>query len=254
MEVSPTCPEKENFFEKALESEVPSKGKKKPRTIAPGAIKSLGAPSIETTRGKKTKTLQIRGLKLGDGGVIDCLASALLVKEKPAHFHEEGWRGKLCRFINDPILHHTMNFLLIVDMIIVVVSMQMEVYYLESQIEDFEIACHDGAHSLHHYGNTKLEKLEHQLEYVSIAILSFFALEIILAVIAEGKVFFSNPLHCLDVVVVTVSLYFELDGHDVSSGILVLVRSWRFLRIVHGVVEILEEDSVTDESKDQEYT
>ena len=195
--------------------------------------------------------LQIRGVndkKGKDNSMYAKIARTVLVKEKPDHFHEPGWQWSLCRIVGDPYVHHILNLLLIIDMIILVVSMQMEVYYLESQVEAFSEACHDDAHSLHDYGNHKIETIEHNLEYASIAILSIFAFEIVLAIIGEGKVFFNNPLHCLDMVVVAVSLYFEIDGHNVAAGVLVLVRTWRFLRIVHGVVEILEEDEVTDES------
>ena len=214
------------------------------RQITPGVNMRSRAQSVNDAIGQKP--LQIRLIRRKGEGIADFIAKNVLVKDKPEHLNDEGWRGQLYRFVNNPYVSNAINFLLLIDMVILVVSIQMEVYYLESQVEDFEKACHDGAHSLHDYGKKEQEEQEQKLEYASIAILSVFALEILLSIISEGKQFFRNPLHCLDVLVVAVSLYFEIDGHHIAAGVLVLVRTWRFLRIVHSVVEILDENEAPE--------
>lgn len=188
---------------------------------------------------KPKARLAIRGPEF-----VDKITRNVLLKKKPVHFDHPGWRGTLCRIVSNPIVHHLLNTLLVIDIVILVVSTQMEIYYLDTQVENFDKACHDGAHSLEHYGDHTIHTYEHNLEIASIAILSIFALELLMSIIGEGEVFFHNPLHILDVIVVSISMYFEIGGNTTAAEVIVLVRCWRFLRIVHGVVEILEEEEV----------
>ena len=80
--------------------------------------------------------------------------------------------------------------------------------------------------------------------------MSIFAADILLCIIAEGLHFFKNPLHSLDIVVISLSMYFEIEADNFSATIVILVRIWRFLRLVHGTVEIIHEDN--DEEVDKE--
>ena len=174
---------------------------------------------------------------------------AAVIRKKPEWFMHDTWRGKLCRFLHSGLVTHTLNLLLVVDIILLIASMQIEVYFLESQVEDYESAYEHHAESLEHYGNHNLLEREEHLKAASIGILSVFAFEICLCAFAEAMVYFQNPLNYLDIVVITVSLYFEVEGENTSGGILVLVRCWRFLRLLHGVFDILEEE---DEEKEGE--
>lgn len=181
----------------------------------------------------------------------DVVVHALLVRTRPDHFHDPEWRGQLCRFLHSKYLHHFMNMLLVVDIAILITSMQIELYHLESEIDDFEEACHDGAHGLHDYGNDYLLQIEENLMYTSVAILSFFGLELALCLIGEGLHYISNPLHCLDIIVVSLSLFFELHSDSFASTILILIRVWRFLRLVHGTMEMVYDSDSGSDSGDE---
>ena len=182
----------------------------------------------------------------------DLISHALLVRTKPPHFHHPEWRGQLCRFLHLAYLHHFMNLLLVIDIAILITSMQIELYHLESEIDDFDEACHDGAHSLHGYGNDYLLQVEEHLMYTSVGILSFFGLEIALCLIGEGLHYLSNPLHCLDIIVVSLSLFFELHSDSFASTILILIRVWRFLRLVHGTMEMIYDSDSDCEDDDRD--
>uniref|UniRef100_A0A7S0LMF1 Voltage-gated hydrogen channel 1 n=1 Tax=Coccolithus braarudii TaxID=221442 RepID=A0A7S0LMF1_9EUKA len=90
----------------------------------------------------------------------------------------------------------------------------------------------DTAHTLHA-----------ALVMVSISVLSLFEIELALLIVTLDWQFFRNPLYVLDCFVVTSSLVLELWLHslgnekhtDELSGILVLGRLWRFIRIGHAI-------------------
>jgi len=80
---------------------------------------------------------------------------------------------------------------------------------------------------------------------ITVAILSLFLIEHILLMICLGvKVFFQHVFYVVDLLVVSISfvleiVFFSLQDELLSTvtGILVLVRVWRFIRVGHGVVE-----------------
>ena len=136
----------------------------------------------------------------------------LLIRSKPPHFHHIHWRGALCRFLHNKYLHLFSAVLLILDMMLLISSMHIEVYHLESEIDDFEIACEAHAHSLHGYGDDNLLEVEEHLKWASVSILCFFGLDIVLSLLGEGVHYLYNPMHCVDIVVVGLSLFFELQN------------------------------------------
>ena len=146
-----------------------------------------------------------------------------------------------------------MAILLIVDIMVVISSMHVELYFLESMISDFMIACSEQKESLHGYGDRKLLEVEEQLKYTSISILCFFALDIILSLVGEGVHYLRNPLHCLDTIIVGLSLFFELQDESYASVLLIVGRLWRFFRLIHGTVEIAEEEVAISIRKDEEF-
>ena len=93
-----------------------------------------------------------------------------------------------------------------------------------------------------HFGNSTLHDSEKICAYISIGILVFFTLEHILLLLCDGVMsYIKYPFHLLDLLVVLISLGFEcLAKKEVAmgTGILIIARSWRFMRVVHGVVEI----------------
>ena len=155
--------------------------------------------------------------------------------------------SKVSHFLHSEKVHHILNILLILDIVLLVTSMQLELHYLDSKLEDFkhecmESTCPTSSRDFHHFGNHEIELAEETCAYISVGILSLFALEHIILIICDGfHNYFRFPFQVLDLFVVLVSLGFEtLAKKDVAmgTGVLIIARSWRFMRVVHGVVEI----------------
>ena len=86
-----------------------------------------------------------------------------------------------------------------------------------------------------------IEKVEHVIHYISIGVLSIFMLEICLKLFAFGPVkFIKHKLEVMDAVVVTVAFFLDIfmskEAVDDAVSLLVLVRLWRVLHMVTGIV------------------
>ena len=180
------------------------------------------------------------------------------------------WQHRLNEFLHAPILDLILHVLLIIDIICVIVAMQLSTLYLDSKVKDLERALEAADHadgdddyrrlsgeenSEHEeYGNESFERGEHGVASLSIAILSVFLLHSGLLVLANGRSFFAHPLAVLDLCVAAVSLGFELaDTEDMVVGILVLLRTWNFVRIGHGLFELEHgEEEGEDEGREGE--
>lgn len=75
------------------------------------------------------------------------------------------------------------------------------------------------------------------LRWISVGILSLFCVELSVVALAKGPLrFLRSPLDVLDVLVVACSLVFEIVLHGIAesvAGLLVVLRMWRVLYIMH---------------------
>jgi len=82
------------------------------------------------------------------------------------------------------------------------------------------------------------EEAERIIHIISIAILSLFALELLLLMIGLGATFFRSPFYMLDAAIIATSLFFDLSTwNNEGAGLFILLRIWRLVRILHGVLE-----------------
>ena len=77
---------------------------------------------------------------------------------------------------------------------------------------------------------------EHKLHNASVSVLLFFALQIVLCMIAYGQRFFHNFFQMFDAFIIFFSLFMELVLQVKEGGLFVLLLSWRVVRIVHGLL------------------
>ncbi|KAI9325106.1 hypothetical protein DFJ73DRAFT_220187 [Zopfochytrium polystomum] len=84
------------------------------------------------------------------------------------------------------------------------------------------------------------------LRHASFAILLAFAVEIALKAFVFGATYFwRSPVHLFDALVVLASIVLDLSLRGVAetvSGLLILLRGWRIVRVVDGVVLIQKEE------------
>ena len=173
----------------------------------------------------------------------------ILIRTIPKEaYNDKSIRGKLCRFCHDSKVQNCLNVLLICDLLIVISSIQVELHYKESMIENYKEACALGQEEL--IGDEHLEHVEHGLMMTSIAILICFLIEQILLMIGMGLEFFQKPMEVLDLFVVGISLYFELEAANFAAILLIISRTWRFIRIFHGMFTLDEDEEHDKEDKE----
>lgn len=143
---------------------------------------------------------------------------------------------------------------------------------------------HEESHGHHEHPNEVLmcdtrhghqaHHLTHTCHMLSIAILVFFLLEILLKLWVNPEHFMASFVHKLDLFVVSVSLIIDVViipyvesqveegkvGEDkkqdieIVTGLLILSRSWRFVRIFHGFYEeyhTIEEKTAKDKKENE---
>lgn len=126
-----------------------------------------------------------------------------------------------------------------------------------SMVEDmsYPAGCDEHRHSGVHV-------VEEVLFYLTILILSIFMVELNCAMLAlTPSIFFRQFFFALDYFIITVSLVLEITFHALSdtlyqslSGLLVIFRIWRFVRIGHGIVELTNEAAHREYDKLVVYT
>jgi len=92
----------------------------------------------------------------------------------------------------------------------------------------------------------ELDTLQDAFDWISVAILAFFIVEISLKVVCFGLHWLLNVLHALGAFVTVVSFIIELSFHDSDDSfammaLIIMVRLWKIVRIVHAVVETFVE-------------
>jgi len=105
------------------------------------------------------------------------------------------------------------------------------------------------------------EHITHTCHLLSIAILCIFMVELLLKIWVHGKEFFYSAFEVLDLVIVSLSLICDvwiarlvengseeggsgnLAAAETASALLIILRFWRIVRIVHGFYEIQHMDS-----------
>jgi hypothetical protein len=100
----------------------------------------------------------------------------------------------------------------------------------------------------------KLEDTEEAFAMTSMVIIYIFALEIVLLIIGMGPIkFFTNCFYVLDFTVITLTIVLHFLFHDQpADDLLILLRLWRFARILHGVYAATEEYHEEEEREEEE--
>merc|ERR1712216_594324 len=86
----------------------------------------------------------------------------------------------------------------------------------------------------------RFHAVENVFHWISVGILFVFAFQIFLLIIAYGIEFFKNKFFVLDMLVVAGALVLELAFHVSEGALFAVLLSWRFIRIVHGLVSTVE--------------
>lgn len=183
------------------------------------------------------------------------------------HYGPGTWQCRMLRFIHSHKVQATLLFLLGVEVIGLFVAIFLNLEYPACFI--IERSCIgvntsslelDGACSAACVHHKDVEAAEFGLEILSLVILSIFELELICLMLLLGRMFFHNAAYILDFVIVTITIGLiasvQTEVERNVSGLLIFTRTWRFVRVGHGIFTEameLEEHSIETLEKHISY-
>jgi len=133
------------------------------------------------------------------------------------------WRHNLGEFLEGHKLQSFMAILLFMDVFCVVVELLISTNIIRNDTES-------------------AVRAEESLHICSLFILCLFALEICLLIVSFGLSFFKHPWYVLDFIVIFSSLFLDIFLHSDEAELLLILRLWRVVRILHGLYTIREID------------
>ena len=187
-------------------------------------------------------------------------------EDRPSTRHS--WRVDIIHFLHQRAIHTAATVLLCLDLLIVMISLELQVQIGRLEREAMEHCLHEyetghavplpllnstcnpsGLHDCDphetpaYHQAELLHKVEMGLAIVSCVILSLFLMENIAMMVALRLSYFRHFFFVLDFVVVSISLGLELwaiiasqlEDVEVVLGILIIARMWRFFRVAHGL-------------------
>nr|XP_039271457.1 voltage-gated hydrogen channel 1-like isoform X2 [Styela clava] len=131
------------------------------------------------------------------------------------------WRGHMKNFLHSKPCHIAVIVLVLVDSVLVITEILLDLHVVEVHEE------------------SEAPEIVH---YCSISILSIFMIEIAAKLIADWEHFWSHKMEIFDAIVVVVAfacdigVLFVENEAAVALGLLVLLRLWRVVRLVNGII------------------
>jgi len=203
-------------------------------------------------------------------------------------YGEHSWQSELYKLLCHHQTEVILLFLLVLDIIIVMVEILLDVEYPTcdkiNQRDLIRSCCpvHEDdqdhnrflSESSHHsfcehgyeesttYGcddhNDTIHNVHLALFGLSVAILCVFEVELLLKVFILKKEFFCHKLLVFDLAVVTTSIVLDIvlhalgTSHGDLAALLAVVRVWRFVRVIHGVLEV-DKEHMEEKYKEREH-
>jgi len=185
------------------------------------------------------------------------------------HGGGHGWRDRLLHIVHSKRVEAIMALLLIIDILVVFIELYLSAEYPDCSIVQRDAFCCNGKKlecnlqqqrpaGCDPHKHHDLHWMHEALGGTTIAILSLFMLELFILIITLGPMkFFSNILHVLELLVVSISMILELLPTSFATslgGLIVIGRLWRFVRISHGIFETTHELTSAEFSDLEHYT
>ena len=153
--------------------------------------------------------------------------------------HSHSISDSVVHFWHQHYVHWFLIGLLAIDILLIIASIALEIEFLNSKVDAYEFAiANPKMETPSKFGNYTLKKWKLDLGYTSVAIVCVFLLENISLLLALRGHFIKDFTRMMDLVVCVVSIWLELYFLDQpEGGLLILARSWRFVRIGHGIYD-----------------
>ena len=151
----------------------------------------------------------------------------------------------------------TMLILLVFDILLVCSSIALEIEFLQSQVQDYELlACNLTNKRENHFsssrvGNNSLRKWHHSIDKLSISVTTIFLVENLSLLCAMQRDFLKDVTHMTGLAVVILSIWLEVYYSETAEGgvFIIIARTWRFVRIGHGLYDAQQLTSAGIESQ-----
>ena len=204
--------------------------------------------------------------RLSVGGWMDIPEDEKEVKDVEARYGAHSMQARVLHAVHSLPCQLVGILLLIADVVILVVEVDLAIEYPAcAKVQRYGSSCCAGAgldgnsggcaagltivpeNALAcdpHLERAELKFKKDVLFWSSVTIGFLFAFEMLVVLLIVGvRTFVRNPLYVFDTVVIATTLTLEitlhnlhLDGHAALSGLLVLSRLWRLVRIAHGFI------------------
>eukprot|EP00802_Teleaulax_amphioxeia_P014807 Tamp_14885.p1 GENE.Tamp_14885~~Tamp_14885.p1 ORF type:complete len:326 (-),score=56.04 Tamp_14885:594-1571(-) len=213
-----------------------------------------GSGSAAPTPGRVRGT-GVSGSPATKKGLKQELVRKLTERPTPAS-DDAAWHHRLAEFMHSPSVELALTGLLILDILCVCAEILIGLHVLHIELDLAEEQLHrlghvrrdqelrgslrsaEAAAGTHVAGHDSLhvwEEAEHVIHLISIVILCAFSVELCLLAIALGRRFFSSIFYVFDAIVIGSALYLDVTVQaDEGGGLLLLLRLWRLVRIIHG--------------------
>jgi len=199
-------------------------------------------------------------------------------------YGEHAWQTEVVHFLHSIKIQICSMVLLMLDIVIIIVELYLDMEFpachiitrdatsccapswYNSSIDDpgrrlagYDL-CGDGLVAVpenragcDYHQHAEVHVAHDVLLWLSVAILSLFGLELFLLFCIERLIFLRNPLYVLDAFVIAAALAIELyifyagSSQELSTvtGLLILSRSWRFVRVGHAIYMVNKKNDET---------
>ncbi|CAM6102862.1 unnamed protein product [Calypogeia fissa] len=147
------------------------------------------------------------------------------------------WRKDLAEFLESTPVHVFIVVLLLTDLFATAVDI-LKTIHIKTTDLDTCVAYLERGDCVDSFEGTKPWEV---VFWISIAILSVLALNVLLLLVAFGFRFWRNPGYVLDAFVVGTALLLEIFLSTDTVGLLVILTLWRIVRVAHGIFEVTDE-------------
>ena len=143
--------------------------------------------------------------------------------------NDSSTRKKLRHFFHSNTFHYALTIFIMLDLSIVVADIIIILIYCDDIPHDVEVVFDD-------------------LVIISLTILALFLVELSTQMYAFGPIeWLSHPMHVFDLVITLITFIAELVLHgnksaESATGLLIVFRLWRLVRIVNVTAEALENE------------
>ncbi|GAB5353808.1 hypothetical protein AAMO2058_000065600 [Amorphochlora amoebiformis] len=156
-------------------------------------------------------------------------------KRIQAKYAGPGLQNAINRRLNHPLTAVIMGCLLFFDILTILVALTLRLASVEQGYSSCKMQCDDmTCEPGTDFQNENLNNGADALTVLSLMILMVFGLETIIRILVNPNTYFCSFYNILDFCIVWISIIVELTLFSSAAGLLIVARTWRFVRDIVG--------------------